>query len=175
MASETVQQSWYSQPGRLVRPGSLARKLGVLMNKTLKLLAGLAIAAAAAAGAAPSRAEAAVNVNVQVGLPVAPPMVVVQPGVQVVEDWDEEVYFTSGFYWVRRDDGWYRSRRPNARFVYVERRVVPVALVRMPPGQYVRYKKAKHHRDHDHDGDHGHGRGHGKHGHGKHKHKHHHD
>lgn len=143
------------------------------MNKTVKLLASLALAAAAFAAAAPRRADAAVNVDVHVGLPVAPPLVVVQPGVQVVENWDEEVYFTSGWYWVRRDGGWYRARRPNARFVPCEHRVVPVALVRMPPGQYVRYQKHKHekHERWDRGDDHG-GRGHGN-GHGKHKNKHH--
>ena len=139
--------------------------------KTLKLTASLALAGLlAAALALPSRSDAAVNVDIHVGLPVAPPMVVVQPGVQVVEDWDEEIYFSSGWYWVRREDAWYRARRPNARFAYVQPRAVPAAIVRLPPGQYVRYKKAKHHRQHD-DGGHGEGHGRGR-GHGK-KHKHH--
>ena len=62
----------------------------------------------------PKHAEAAVDVQVNIGLPVAPPLVVVQPGVQVVEDWDEEVFFVRGFYWVRRGDLWYRARSPRA-------------------------------------------------------------
>jgi hypothetical protein len=96
----------------------------------------------------PQRADAAVNVDVHIGLPVAPALVVVQPGVQVVENFDEEVYFTSGYYWVRRDDSWYRARTPRSRFVMVHQRVVPVKLVRMPRGQYVRYSKAKHDNGH---------------------------
>jgi hypothetical protein len=143
------------------------------MKKLLVTLPLALAVAALAAAALPLRAAAAVNVDVHIGLPVAPPLVVVSPGVQVVEDYDEEVFFTSGYYWVRRDGGWYRARRPRAAFVYVQPRVVPRAIVHLPPGQYVRYKKAKHERhEHRHHGDrhddHG-GRGHG---HGKHKHEH---
>jgi hypothetical protein len=89
----------------------------------------------------PATAPAQVSVQIQLGLPAAPPLVVVQPGIQVVENWDEEVFFTGGYYWVRRDDRWYRARGPSAAFVYVEPRRVPPGLVRMPPGQYVRYRK----------------------------------
>jgi hypothetical protein len=134
--------------------------------KKLALTAPLAFALAALVSLAlPRRADAAVDIHIS--LPVAPPLVVVQPGVQVVEDFDDEVFFTSGWYWVRRDGGWYRARRPNAAFVWVEQRRVPAALVRSPPGHYVRYKKAKHHggHGHGHDHDHGHGNGHGKHKH----------
>jgi hypothetical protein len=149
----------------------------------MKLAARLAAVLLAAGALAPTAAQAGVNVGIHIDLPAAPPLVVVQPGVRVVEDCDEEVYFASGYYWVRRDHGWYRSRRPRATFVFVEPRVVPVAVARMPPGRYVRYRGERHgpdhgrrhdHDDHAHWGDHGHdhgGHGHGKHrgkGHGKH-------
>jgi len=84
----------------------------------------------------PTSASAQVDVNIRLGLPAAPPMVVVQPGVQVVENYDEEVFFTGGWYWVRRDDRWWRARSPRAQFVYVEPRRVPVAIYRLPPGHY---------------------------------------
>jgi hypothetical protein len=143
------------------------------MKKLLVTLPLALAVAALVAAALPLRAAAAVNVDVHIGLPVAPPLVVVSPGVQVVEDFDEEVFFTSGYYWVRRDGGWYRARRPRAAFAYVQPRVVPVALVRMPPGRYVRYKheRGEHRRHDDHGHDHRHD-DHGGHGHGKHKHKH---
>jgi hypothetical protein len=150
------------------------------MRPLITTLLALAVSAAIAR---PSPAEAGVDVQVNIGLPVAPPLVVVQPGVSVVEDWHEEVYFVAPYYWVRRGDVWYRARSPNAAFVVAPRRVVPVTLVEIPPGKYVKYKKVKHHnhgpkhkrrdrggdrhhdhRDHDH-GDRGHGRGNGKHGH----------
>jgi hypothetical protein len=121
-------------------------------------------------GVAPTPAYAGVDVQVHIGLPVAPPLVVVEPGISVVEDWGEEVFFVSPYYWVRRGDLWYRARSPRAAFRVAPRRAVPVALVRMPPGQYVKYTKAKHahrhdgrpdhDRGHDHDGRHKHGRGH---------------
>src|SRR4051794_9553287 len=102
------------------------------MNKLLKIAASLALASALAGVAlAPRTARAEVHVNVQVGLPVAPPLVVVQPGVQVVENWHEEIYFVRGWYWVRRDGGWYRARRPHAAFAWVEPRHVPATIVRM--------------------------------------------
>ncbi|MFL5246965.1 MAG: hypothetical protein ACJ79V_04010 [Myxococcales bacterium] len=113
----------------------------------------------------PVAARAEVGVQIHIALPAAPPMVVVQPGVQVVENQDEEVFFTNGWYWVRRDEVWYRARRPHTAFVYVESRRVPVTLVGMEPGHYRRF-----HRDHDrgehrgwhkeHDRGHGHGHGH---------------
>ena len=93
---------------------------------------------------APAAARAQVGVNIQLGLPAAPPMVVVQPGVQVVENYDEEVFYTGGWYWVRRDGRWWRARQPRAAFVYVEPRRVPPAIVRLPPGQYRHWNHEKH-------------------------------
>ena len=87
--------------------------------------------------AAPARAQVAVDVQVNMGLPaVLPPMVVVQPGVQVVSGLDAEVFFVNGWYWARRGPNWYRTRDHRRPWVLCEQRRVPVALVRMPPGQY---------------------------------------
>ncbi len=94
--------------------------------------------------ALPAVSEAQVGVQIHIGLPVSPPLVVVQPGIQVVEDFDEEVFFSGGYYWVRRDNGWYRASSPRAAFVYVEPRRVPAGLVRLPPGQYKHWRKAEH-------------------------------
>jgi hypothetical protein len=110
----------------------------------------------------PLAARAQVGVQIHVALPAAMPMVVVQPGVQVVENQDEEVFFTNGWYWVRRDEVWYRAARPHAAFAYVAPRRVPVALVRMEPG---RYRHFHHEERHDRGGwhkehDRGHGHGH---------------
>jgi len=81
-------------------------------------------------------AFAQVHVQVELGLPVAPPLVLVQPGVQVVEGFGEEVFFHNGWYWCRRPDGWYRARSPRARFAWIEARRVPGVLVRAPMGHY---------------------------------------
>ena len=92
------------------------------------------LAALLAVCAAPARAQ--VGIRIELGLPVAPRLVVVQPGIQVVEGFHEEVFFHRGWYWCRRPDGWYRSRSPQARFEWIERRRVPGGLVGMPEGRY---------------------------------------
>ena len=84
----------------------------------------------------PSIARAQVQIHIDLGLPVAPPLVVVQPGIQVVEGLPEEVFFHRGWYWCRRPNGWYRARSPRDRFDWIEARRVPGALVRVPPGHY---------------------------------------
>lgn len=72
-----------------------------------------------------------------------PPLVVVQPGVQVVEDFDDEVYFVDGVYWVRRGPRWYRSRDHRGGWAVVDGPGVPPTLVRLPPGRYRHYKRGK--------------------------------
>jgi hypothetical protein len=129
----------------------------------------LAFLFALALSSLPVAARAQVAVQIQIALPAAPPLVVVQPGVQVVADQDEEVFYTRGWYWVQRDGVWYRARAPRSSFVYVERRFVPVALVRLPPGHYRhwRWEEAreerrewKEHQRREWKKEHEHGRGH---------------
>jgi hypothetical protein len=152
----------------------------------------LALAAALLIGLpALARAQAAVDIRIDLPL-ILPRLVVVSPGIQVVPDIDDEVFFVDGYYWARRDRGWYRSRSHRSGWVLVPRGV-PAALVKMPKGKYRRWKpvpaayRDDHGRDRyyddrgrDHrDDDHGRGRGrdhdrqddHGR-GHGKHKDKH---
>ena len=93
--------------------------------------------------AAPAFAQ--VRVDVQIPLPtirfeVPPPLVVVSPGVRVVEDYDDEVFFVDGWYWCRRDAHWFRTRDYHGGWVVVERRYVPATLVKVPPGHYKHYK-----------------------------------
>jgi hypothetical protein len=84
-----------------------------------------------------SPGHAQVQVQITLGLPVVlPPMVVVQPGVQVVSELDDEIYFVGGWYWVRRGPHWYRTHDHRGRWLWVEPRYVPAALVRIPSGQY---------------------------------------
>ncbi|MGC4120767.1 MAG: hypothetical protein QM765_40560 [Myxococcales bacterium] len=90
---------------------------------------------------APSLAAGQINVSFKLPLPPAPPLVVVAPGIQVVPDLDDEVFFHDGFYWARRSDRWFRATHPHAEFVPVEVKVVPPALVKVgPPGHYKRWK-----------------------------------
>ena len=86
------------------------------------------------------------QVQVRVALPsvrfeVAPPLVEVQPNVFVVQDYDQEVFFVGGVYWMRWSDGrWYRANDYRGGWVAAEPRVVPVTLVRVPPGRYKHHK-----------------------------------
>lgn len=113
------------------------------------------------------------QVQISVQLPIItfnapPPLVVVQPGVQVVENNDEEVFFVDDFYWVRRGPRWYRTKDHRGGWVVVDGPGVPPSLVRMPPGQYRRYKPGKR-EEMDRRGG-GEGKGHQeKHGGGKHR------
>jgi hypothetical protein len=121
---------------------------------------------------ASAQASASASLDLRLNLPVVlPQLVVVTPGVMVVPEVDEEVFFVDGFYWVRQPRGWYRSKSHKHGWVLVPARRVPSRLVSFPPGQYKRWKPAKHERRDDDRGHHDHGRGNGK-SHGKHGGKH---
>jgi hypothetical protein len=138
----------------------------------------IALALAALIGL-PAVARAQASVDIHFDLPVVlPPMVVIQPGIQVVPEQREEVFFHDGWYWARRDGYWYRTRHHRGGWVLVPAHHVPPGLSRLPPGHYRNWKaekaaakaerkaakerrKAERHRDHDDDG-HGHGHGRGR-------------
>jgi hypothetical protein len=86
------------------------------------------------------------QVQVRVTVPtvrfeVAPPLVAVQPGVLVVQDYGEEVFVVDGRYWMRTADGrWYRASDYRGGWVAADARVVPAPLVRLPPGRYKHHK-----------------------------------
>lgn len=127
------------------------------------------------------------QIEIRIDLPTIrfeapPPLVVVQPGVQVVQDYDEEVFYTGGWYWVRRDRGWYRTHDWHGGWTVATPRLVPAAIVRIEPGRYRKFhgpparverreERREERRDerredregHDNGRGHGHGRGHGKH------------
>lgn len=96
----------------------------------------------AAALALPARAQVQVQMHVALPAPpmihfeVAPPLYEVSPGVQVVEDNDDEIFFNGGWYWCRRDGRWFRTRDWHGGWVYVAPRYVPAPIYRTPPGRY---------------------------------------
>lgn len=68
-----------------------------------------------------------------------PDLVAVGPGVQVVADYDEPVFYSDGFYWRFYNGGWYRSNYYYTGFYYYDR--PPVAVLRIDrPYAYVRYR-----------------------------------
>ena len=94
----------------------------------------------AAAFAALLSLPAFAQVDVKISFPwlAPPPLVVVEPGIQVVPDYPEEVFFVDGWYWVRRDGRWFHAHDYRAGWSYVA--APPPALVRLPPGRYKHWK-----------------------------------
>jgi len=98
---------------------------------------GLALAALLLGVPVPSSGQ--VQVSIGISFPEPPPLVVVQPGIRLVPELDEEVFFVSGFYWVRRGDIWYRTADWHGGWQPVRRGWVPPGLMRLPPGRYRYY------------------------------------
>jgi len=94
---------------------------------------------AAALLAVPGRGSAQVIVGIDIRFPEPPPLVVVTPGIRIVPEYDQEVYFVNNYYWVRRDEVWYRTPRYDGGWRPVKVVYVPAALVRIPPGRYRHY------------------------------------
>jgi hypothetical protein len=93
----------------------------------------------------PRTSAAQVNLQVQIGVPTirfetAPVLVEVSPGVQVVPDYDQEVFFVRGWYWHRSGPNWYRTRDHRGGWVVAHEREVPRGLLRIPPGRYRHYR-----------------------------------
>ncbi|HET9626007.1 MAG TPA: hypothetical protein VFP84_31820, partial [Kofleriaceae bacterium] len=71
----------------------------------------------------------------------APDLVEVSPGVQVVADYDEPVFYTDGFYWRYYNNIWYRSSNYASGWVYYES--PPVGVLRIErPYAYRHYRPA---------------------------------
>jgi hypothetical protein len=90
-------------------------------------------------------------VEIHLRLPeILPPLVVIQPGVQVIPEVEHEVFFVDGAYFARQDGGWYRAPSPHAgAWTAVPPQVVPVALVKIPPGKYKNWKPSKAEKEQD--------------------------
>lgn len=98
----------------------------------------------------PAKAPAEVNININLGPPpvvvAEPPAVILVPGsaVYFIPDAGADFFFHAGFWWSPRGDRWYRSHAHNGPWERVERRIVPVQIIRVPRDYRVRYGKAKH-------------------------------
>jgi hypothetical protein len=89
-------------------------------------------------------AVASAQVVVSFGWTAPPPLVVVSPGVQVVEDGGSEVFFTGGRYWVERDGGWYWSRDYRDHWRFADSGRVPLFLRNHRRGEYLHWRRAEH-------------------------------
>ena len=67
-----------------------------------------------------------------------PDLVTVSPGVQVIADYDEPIFYSDGFYWRYYGGVWYRSSYYTGGWVYAR---PPVAVLRIDwPHAYVHYR-----------------------------------
>lgn len=68
-------------------------------------------------------------------------MVYVSPGVQVIADYDEPVFYTDGYYWRYYGNTWYRSNTWTGGWVGIQYNSAPRSLLRVErPHSYVRYR-----------------------------------
>jgi hypothetical protein len=71
---------------------------------------------------------------------VAPPTLVeVDADVWVVQDYDYAVYYTGGFYWVYKNDVWWRSQAYDQGWARVDVNVVPAVVIHRDHHAYVRF------------------------------------
>jgi len=71
----------------------------------------------------------------------SPQLVALGPGVQVVADADEPLFFVGGSYWVYRDGYWFSSKDYRRHFTHVDYTAVPVELRTIAePERYVHYR-----------------------------------
>src|SRR5688572_3088450 len=91
--------------------------------------------------AVPAFAQVRIDVQLPSFLfPKPPSLILIEPGVQVVEDYDHEVFFVDNFYWHQRGPHWYRTRTHNGGWVRVEPRYVPQRLVYYEPGRFRKWR-----------------------------------
>ena len=71
----------------------------------------------------------------------SPRLVMVAPGVWVVEDYPRAVYYVDGYYWRQVDGAWFRSAWYDEGFVRWDIGLVPHIVIRHHrPGYYVHYR-----------------------------------
>ncbi len=72
----------------------------------------------------------------------SPELIEIEPGVQVIADANEPLFFADGFYWLYRDGYWLRSSTYQSGFIRVELSYVPQRIrVIDRPQTYVQYRR----------------------------------
>jgi hypothetical protein len=69
-----------------------------------------------------------------------PTLVSVDADVWVVRDYDYSVYYVGDYYWVYRNNAWYRARSYDSGWVVVDAAVVPAVIVHRDHHAYVHYR-----------------------------------
>ena len=69
----------------------------------------------------------------------APMLVAVDSGVWVVQDSDRAVYYVDDYYWVYKDETWYRSHSYDGGWTVIEVSVVPGVIVNRTHSKFAHY------------------------------------
>lgn len=131
------------------RPGAAAGTMvaeaeGMLpTNNSRTLLAVLALLGLLSSGcAARVYGRGYVGYAAPVVFVAAPQLVYVGPGLYVVRDYDEAVYYSDGYYWCQRGDVWYQTAYWSDPWVTVHVSAVPTTFVHAHHHSYVHYHGA---------------------------------
>lgn len=74
----------------------------------------------------------------------SPELVAVQPGVEVVADADEPLFYADGYYWLYRDNIWLRSDSYRGGFARIDVNLVPNQLRTLPqPRAYAHFSRSE--------------------------------
>jgi hypothetical protein len=154
LAPRRADKNEYAEPSTYVDDKNMLLKIEnskeVRMKGRWTSMVTLAVLVVLFLSSPPSDALAEVNLNINIGPPhvvvAEPAKVVLIPGsgVYFVPDAGPDLFFYAGFWWSPRGDRWYRSKIYNGPWVVVDRRNVPVKVVRVPRDYRSRYIRAKH-------------------------------
>ena len=81
------------------------------------------------------------RVSGQMEATAEPMLVEINPGVWVIEDYSEPVFYVDGFYWLYRDDVWFRSSYYTGGWARVQSAPQVVVSIQQPTA-YVHYRAA---------------------------------
>src|SRR5262245_55907048 len=89
----------------------LCRTAEVSISGMSKVLLGLALAGGCGGGSVGYTGGVAVTAS-------TPDLVYAAPGVSVIADYDEPIFYSSGYYWWNYNGGWYRSTNYTSGWVH---------------------------------------------------------
>lgn len=95
-------------------------------------------------GAAALSPSACVPAEVQVQTAVAPRLVMVEPGIWIVENSPYATYYADGYYWQYSGGLWYRSLYYDSGFIRVGVDLVPRIVIGGYRPHHIRYRAPSH-------------------------------
>lgn len=131
------------------------------MNRIASLIAGLFLLNAAGC-AVEGQSRVYTSDSYAAAYYEPPPLIMVEPGLYVVQGSAVPTYYSNGYYWHYQDGVWYQAPRWNDPWARVEVNVVPGLVVHRDHSRYVRFRGHPHahvvrepavvRRGHDHGG-----------------------